>query len=197
MKELKNYIFESISKLNPNKSFAHYLIVNFDYNIVYNLLNNHFYEVQKVYQQYPNQKGLDFKCLKEKAKTTESSQQYFGIIYKTIYRKNKEINFEPKELTKDNKINIPKNNLIVDTYIGYILDNKLYLVKKKELESKINNYKVNLLDLKPEFEFDLLDDQKDLYQQVYNIYDNITPEDRNSSNFKKLDEFKEISELIK
>ena len=197
MKDLKNYIFESISKLNPNKSFGHYLIVNFDYNIVYNLLNNHFYEVQKVYQQYPNQKGLDFKCLKEKAKTTESSQQYFGIIYKTIYRKNKEINFEPKELTKDNKINIPKNNLIVDTYIGYILDNKLYLVKKEELESKINNYKVKLLNLKPEYKFELLDEQKDIYQQVYSIYDNITPEDRNSSNFKNLDEFKEINELIK
>ena len=87
--------------------------------------------------------------------------------------------------------------LIVDTYIGYILDNKLYLVKKEELESKINNYKVNLLDLKPEYEFELLDEQKDVYQQVYDIYDNITPEDRNSSNFKKLDEFKEINELIK
>lgn len=197
MKELKNYIFESISKLNPNKSFDNYLIVNFDYNIVYNLLNNHFYEVQKVYQQYPNQKGLDFKCLKEKAKTTESSQQYFGIIYKTIDRQNKEIKFESKELNKDNKINIPKNNLTVDTYIGYILDNKLYLVKKEELESKINNYKVNLLDLKPEYKFELLDEQRDIYQQVYDIYDNITPEDRNSSNFKKLDEFKEINELIK
>lgn len=197
MKDLKNYIFESILKLNPNKSFDNYLIVNFDYNIIYNLLNNHFYEVQKVYQQYPNKKGLDFKCLKEKAKTSESSQQYFGIIYKTIDRKNKEINFEPKELTKDNKINIPKNNLIVDTYIGYILDNKLYLVKKEELESKINNYKVKLLNLKPEYKFELLDEQKDVYQQVYNIYDNITPEDRNSSNFKNLDEFKEINELIK
>lgn len=196
MLSIKEYILESITNLKPNQNFPHWLIYNFDYKLVYDVLNDNFNEVQKTYEN--NGKGYDFKCLKGKYSPNQKSTEfYLGIIYKTIDRKNKKIDLGPKEI-KDNKINIPKTILVNDTYIGYILDDKLCLVKKEEFESNINNFKVDLSKLKPSFEYELNDKQKKLYKDIYDIYDNIDPNLKNDfKKIKELQEFEDIQNIIK
>jgi len=204
MKHLREYVnenllIESISKLNPDKEFPHWMIYNFDYKLVYDILSNNFNEVQKIYNQNKNYKGYDFKCLKENDSSSQNqTKSYLGIIYKTIDRKNKKIDFDVRDLKPNNKLNIPKNNLINNTYIAYIFNDKLCLVKKEEIESNIDQFRINDINqLNISYEYELSAQQKELYETIYNIYDNINPDLKFDFNkIKKLQEFRDIQTII-
>lgn len=184
MKRLKEFINEALYKLN-DKVFAHWLIKNVDYKIVYDILNDHIDNVIKSYETHPNEKFYDFQIINPNIKNTDNvndSESYYVIFYKVLYRKEGTIDFAPNEL-KNGKLNIPK--LPNKSFIGFIYDNKLYIIAIDEINNHIKNYKLNiksLLEQKLEykFEYDLDDKQRKIYNDIYNIYDNLSPNQRQS-----------------
>ena len=66
------------------------------------------------------------------------------------------------------------------------------LVKLEQLEEKINNYNCKLDNLEPEYSFKLNDKQKNYYNEIYSIYDKLSPESKNQN----INEFEDLLEII-
>lgn len=178
MKTIKEYIIESLTKYNENTLF-YYILSNVDYVIVNEILNENFDDVKIL----KNSK-FDF-AFKE-------DNQYNGLIYKQIFRKESSMSFESSSLSKNNKLKINKKMLYYKNYISYIYNDSLCLVDIKQLEEKINNYNCKLDILKPEYSFKLNDKQKNYYNEIYNIYDKLSPESKNQD----ISEFEDLIDII-
>lgn len=178
MKTIIEYINESLTKYNENTLF-YYILSNVDYVIVNEILNENFDNVEII----KNSK-FDFKF--------KVDDLYNGLIYKQIFRKESSMSFEPSLLGKNNKLKINKNLLYNKNYISYIYNNSLCLVDIKQLEEKINNYNCKLDTLEPEYSFNLNDKQKNYYNEIYNIYDKLSPESKNQD----ISEFEDLIDII-
>ncbi len=179
MKSIKEYINESLTKYNKNTLF-YYVLSNVDYRIVNEILNENFDDVKNI----KNSK-FDFVF-------KEDNNLYSGLIYKQIFRKESSISFEPNSLGKNNKLKIAKNMTYFKNYISYIYNESLCLVKIEQLEEKINNYNCKLDDLEPEYSFKLNDKQKNYYNEIYSIYDKLSPESKNQD----INGFEDLMEII-
>ena len=178
MKTIKEYIIESLTKYNENTLF-YYILSNVDYVIVNEILNENFDNVEII----KNSK-FDFKF--------KEDNTYNGLIYKQIFRKESSISFEPNSLTKNNKLKIDKKILYNKNYISYIYNDSLCLVDINQLEEKINNYNCKLNNLEPEYSFKLNDKQKNYYNEIYSIYDKLSPENKNQD----ISEFEDLIDII-
>ena len=179
MKTIKEYINESLTKYNKNTLF-YYVLSNVDYRIVNEILNENFDDVKNI----KNSK-FDFVF-------KEDNNLYSGLIYKQIFRKESSISFEPNSLGKNNKLKIAKNMTYFKNYISYIYNESLCLVKIEQLEEKINNYNCKLDDLEPEYSFKLNNKQKNYYNEIYSIYDKLSPESKNQD----INGFEDLMEII-
>lgn len=179
MKTIKEYINESLTKYNKNTLF-YYVLSNVDYRIVNEILNENFNDVNNI----KNSK-FDFVF-------KEDNNLYSGLIYKQIFRKESSISFEPNLLNKNNKLKIAKKMTYFKNYISYIYNESLCLVKIEQLEEKINNYNCKLDNLEPEYSFKLNDKQKNYYNEIYSIYDKLSPESKNQN----INEFEDLIEII-
>ena len=174
MKTLKEYIIESY---NDNSSLAEYLIVHCDYKyIVEPILNSNFSHVIESDDPY------DFEC-------SNATYPKIGIYYKAIYREKKEINIDSKLL---NNGHIATNKKEYKSFLAYIYEGNLCLIDAKEF-----NNKLDLSKAKPELQFELSDNMKSIYNDIYNLYDNLSPQIKSSKDFKKFDEFKKFEEILK
>lgn len=178
MKTIKEYINESLTKYNENTLF-YYILSNVDYVIVREILNENFDNVEII----KNSK-FDFIFKKDNL--------YNGLIYKQIFRKESSISFEPSSLSNNNKLKISKKILYHKNYISYIYNDSLCLVDIKQLEEKINNYNCKLDTLEPEYSFKLNDKQKNYYNEIYNIYDKLSPESKNQD----ISEFEDLINIV-
>lgn len=179
MKTIKEYINESLTKYNKNTLF-YYVLSNVDYYIVNEILNENFNDVKNI----KNSK-VDFTF-------KEDNNLYSGLVYKQIFRKESSISFEPDLFTKNNKLKIAKNMTYFNNYISYIYNGSLCLVKIEQLEEKINNYNCKLDTLEPEYSFKLSEKQKNYYNEIYSIYDKLSPESKNQD----ISEFEDLIEII-
>lgn len=177
MKSIKEYINESLTKYNKNTLF-YYVLSNVDYRIVNEILNENFDDVKNI----TNSK-FDFVF-------KEDNNLYSGLIY--TQRKESSISFEPNSLGKNNKLKIAKKMTYFKNYISYIYNESLCLVKIEQLEEKINNYNCELDNLEPEYSFKLNDKQKNYYNEIYSIYDKLSPESKNQN----INEFEDLLEII-
>lgn len=178
MKSIIEYINESLTKYNEN-SLYYYILSNVDYVIVNEILNENFDNVEII----KNSK-FDFKF--------KVDDLYNGLIYKQIFRKESSMSFEPSSLGKNNKLKINKKLIYNKNYISYIYNDSLCLVDIKQLEEKINNYNCKLDTLEPEYSFKLNDKQKNYYNEIYNIYDKLSPESKNQD----ISEFEDLIDII-
>lgn len=183
MKTIKEYINESLTKYNKNTLF-YYVLSNVDYRIVNEILNENFDDV-KIPTDYHRTSLFDFAF-------REDNNLYSGLIYKPIFRKESSISFEPNSLGKNNKLKIAKKMTYFKNYISYIYNDSLCLVKLEQLEEKINNYNCKLDNLEPEYSFKLNDKQKNYYNEIYSIYDKLSPESKNQN----INEFEDLIEII-
>lgn len=177
MKSIKEYINESLTKYNKNTLF-YYVLSNVDYRIVNEILNENFDDVKNI----KNSK-FDFVF-------KEDNNLYSGLIYTP--RKESSISFEPNSLGKNNKLKIAKKMTYFKNYISYIYNESLCLVKIEQLEEKINNYNCELNNLELEYSFKLNDKQKNYYNEIYSIYDKLSPESKNQN----INEFEDLMEII-
>lgn len=177
MKSIKEYINESLAKYNKNTLF-YYVLSNVDYRIVNEILNENFDDVKNI----KNSK-FDFVF-------KEDNNLYSGLIYTP--RKESSISFEPNSLGKNNKLKIAKKMTYFKNYISYIYNESLCLVKIEQLEEKINNYNCELDNLEPEYSFKLNDKQKNYYNEIYSIYDKLSPESKNQD----INGFEDLIEII-
>jgi len=183
MKTLKDFINEGLSNsYNQNNSFEEYLIVNCDYKyIVKPLLDDNFDNVISL----NNDNGIDFSC-------SNNEYQNIGIIYSPIYRKEHKISVEPNFINNDH-FDLRKKGKDIN-YLSYIYDDKFCLVDINNIE--IKNYSIDVSKLTPDMEFKLSNEQKNIYNKVYNIYDNLSSDEKNNKQFKKSEFFKEISDIL-
>lgn len=177
MKTIKEYINESLTKYNKNTLF-YYVLSNVDYRIVNEILNENFDDVKNI----KNSK-FDFVF-------KEDNNLYSGLIYTP--REESSISFEPNSLGKNNKLKIAKKMTYFKNYISYIYNESLCLVKIEQLEEKINNYNCELDNLEPEYSFKLNDKQKNYYNEIYSIYDKLSPESKNQD----ISEFEDLIDIV-
>lgn len=183
MKSIKDFITESLTtSYNENNSLAEYLIINCDYkHIVKHILNDNFDNVVNINAN----RGIDFTC-------SNDEYQNIGIIYSVIYRKEHKISIQPN-LLNNNRFDLSKKGKDIN-YLAYIYDDKFCLVDINNIE--IKNYSIDISKLTPDMEFELSAEQKDIYNKVYDLYDSLSPNERNNKQFKKLDAFKEITNIL-
>lgn len=183
MKSIKDFITESLTtSYNENNSLAEYLIINCDYKyIVKPLLDDNFDNVINVNVN----RGIDFTCSNDKYKN-------IGIIYNAVYGKEHKISIQPN-LLNNNRFDLSKKGKDIN-YLAYIYDDKFCLVNINNIE--IKNYSIDVSKLTTDMEFELSDEQKDIYNKVYNLYDSLSSDERNTKQFKKLDVFKEIINIL-
>jgi hypothetical protein len=169
----------------PQNTFAGWLIHNFDLKLAEEVLKN---DISRVIRLKSGQ--FDFLAHYE-----EDADIY--IIYKQIDRKNSRMTFSSNEL--DNGELKIKDKPTINTYIAYFLNNKLNLVEISKIESLINDKnEVDLNNIESIDKIDMTQEQVEKYNEVYEIYDNISPNDKNfNKNFKQLPQFEEIRDLIK
>jgi len=184
MKSILNYINETMSKI-PQNTFAGWLIYNFDLKLAEEVLIKDMSRVIRL-------KSGQFDFLAHYEEDAD-----IHIIYKQIDRKNSKMTFSSDEL--DNGELKIKDKPAINTYIAYFLDNKLNLVEISNIERLINDKnEVNLKNVEFNDQIDMTQEQVEKYNEVYEIYDNISPNDKNfNKNFKQLPQFEEISDLIK
>lgn len=183
MKTIKDFITESLTtSYNENNSLAEYLIINCDYKyIVKHILDDNFDNVVNINVN----RGIDFTCSNDEYKN-------IGIIYNVIYRKEHKISVQPN-LLNNNHFDLSKKEKDIN-YLAYIYDNKFCLVDINNIE--IKNYSIDVSKLTTDMEFELSDEQKDIYNKVYDLYDSLSPNEKNSKQFKKLEVFKEIKNIL-
>jgi len=184
MKSILNYINETMSKI-PQNTFAGWLIYNFDLKLAEEVLIKDMSRVIRL-------KSGQFDFLAHYEEDAD-----IHIIYKQIDRKNSKMTFSSDEL--DNGELKIKDKPAINTYIAYFLDNKLNLVEISNIERLINDKnEVNLKNVEFNDQIDMTQEQVEKYNEVYEIYDNISPNDKDfNKNFKQLPQFEEISDLIK
>lgn len=183
MKSIKDFINESLStSYNENNSLAEYLIINCDYKyIVEPLLDDNFDNVVNINVN----RGIDFTC-------SNDEYQNIGIIYNAVYRKEHKISIQPN-LLNNNRFDLSKKGKDIN-YLAYIYDDKFCLVDINNIE--IKNYSIDVSKLTTDMEFKLSDEQKDIYNKVYDLYDSLSPDERNNKQFKKSEVFKEIKNIL-
>jgi len=183
MKTIKEFIYEGLTKsYNQNNSLAEYLIVNCDYKyIVKPLLEDNFENVVNI----NSSNGIDFTC-------SNDEYQNIGIIYSPVYRKEHRIDLQPKLLNND-RFNLSKKAKDIN-YLAFIYDDKLCLANIRDID--IKNYSIDIEKVTPDMEFNLSNEQKDIYNKVYEIYDNLSSDEKNDKHFKKLEQFTDIQSIL-
>ena len=79
--------------------------------------------------------------------------------------------------------------------MAYIYENKLCLVDINNVE--IKNFSIDISKVNPDKEFELSKNNIDIYNSVYDIYDNLSPDDKNNKQFKNTDYFEELENILK
>ena len=184
MKKLNEFINESLNgSYNESNSLAEYLIINCDYKyIVKPILESNFDNVTNVNEN----NGIDFSC-------SNDEYQHIGIVYSAVYRKENKISLNPK-LLNNGQLNLNKKAKDIN-YLAYIYENKLCLVDVNNIE--IKNSSIDISKINPDKEFNLSKNSIDIYNNVYDIYDNLSPDDRNNKQFKNTDYFEKLENILK